>query len=717
MTATPKVEIYIGGAWEEITSLTVHASARITRGKTPGATRAESDRLVCVLMDDDGSLAEGNPLSSRYPDAGRGCLIRLSGTISAVDYQRFYGTIDTMRVTYPAPGRSRIAITAVGSLGQVGQGSDPLLSPIHRTMIGTAPGDFAPTYYWPGEDPAGSLSMASAISGVGPMLVSGPPTFAGDSTLPGSDPLVSYAVGQGATATIPATGLGDGVAVAWWMMIPAEPSASVTLARMTTSGTLPTWSVTLNPGAPSVLHIIGRDATGTTVVDQSVTMNGTVEPLATEDTFYGRWLSYTLQLTQVGLDLAMAFTVRSIEAPLSADTSVTSQFASLSDAVLNQTVGVLRLIRQPGLIAMSAGHWAVYEEAGFVSGSGDYYNAQAMLGWAGEEAHDRFARLCTEQGISYVVYGDTSPPMGMQRQVSLGANLQDCNDVDRGLMHDGGADGAVVFVCLDYLTNQAAAYDLPDGLIGINLTVIWDNQLTANDVTSSRPDGSSARVVDAAHIARVGKRWTLSPSANVETDEQVGDDAGWAVWVGTAPGPRYDSIGLLGHASAASALGATLAGLAIGNRITAQDAVLPDQHPPGGIDQLIVGVTESLDSVEWHIGLHTVPYSPYVVGILAETSGDTDPYLGWLSADSCALNAGVSSSATSWAVNSTPLWSTAADDFPCEVTVGGEPVTVTTVTGGSNPQTWTVTRSATLAKAHDAGDDIELVHPIVLTIV
>lgn len=713
----PKVEFWINGSWVAVTSRTRAASMRITTGRTPGGQQAESARLICTVMNDDGWLTEGNPLSPWYPHVQRGCRIRVSGVIAGTAVERVTATINTMRLVNETPDICVVQITATGTLQQIGQGSDPLLSPIRRTMIGTAPGDYVADFYWPGEDAAGSLSMASAISGIGPVMVSGPPAFASDTTLLGSDPLPAFAVGQGAQATLPAYAPGDKFAVAWWMKVEAEPAAAVTLARMTTSGTIATWSVTLEPGSPSELHIIGRDAGGTTVVDESAAMDGVFNALCTEGNFYGNWFSYSLEVYSIVFDLGMGFSVYSIEPPFAASSLSAATFASLSTSVLAHTPGNLKTWRQPGHIALSMGHLAVHADTAFDFEVGNFYNAKAQLGWAGEEAADRFARLCTEQGIAYEVLGSSSVTMGAQRKDTLGANLQDCEDADHGLLHDGGLAGAVVYVCSDYLINQGVALTVPKDALADGLTPIWDNLLTANDVTSSRPGGASARVTDEDHIAKVGRRWPRSPSANVETDEQVADDAGWTVRTGTAEGPRYDAIEITGHSTSGAAIADDLAALTVGNRIAVDSGSISSQHPPGGLDQLIVGAEEFLDRYEWTIAPVTLPYAPYIVGVLAETTGDTDPYLGWLAADSCDLHASVNESAISWQVNSVPLWSTTADDFPTQVVIGGEPVTVTAVTGGSNPQTWTVARSTTLAKDHTAGDDIELVHPIILTLV
>lgn len=684
---TPKVELYIRGAWIEVTSRTRAASVTVSIGRTPGAKQAEGARIIATIMNDDGWLTEGNPLSPWYPDAARGCQIRVSGVISGVAVERATATINTMRLVTSGPNIGRMQITATGTLQQIGQGSEPLLSALRRGIP-----DTSPIAYWPCEDGSGSTLVASGISGGKSMRVIGyakPGSVAGPG---GSAPLIDLSSGASLVADVPYSS-----ATSWRVELVAKAGPSLsggfaTLLQWNTLGGAATWELVTNELADGGLFLqyltpaeVGTVVTLTDLVDAAD----------------GQWHHFRVTGATNGG---------------STDITVVVDGSTVHTQTLAVAFGrVTRVTANPTRDATEAcpalGHITVW--APFL-GSAD--TAYMATGYSGELGHVRFARLCAENGIAYTLFGSASAAMGPQRVDTLGVNLQDIEDVDHGLLHDGGTGGAVVYLCLDYLTNRSTMLTIPKNALADGLSPIWDNQLTANDVTSSRPSGSSARVVDTAHIAKIKKRWPDSTSANVATDAQLGDDAGWTVWIGTAAGPRYDDVGINGHDPAGVAIATQLAALAIGDRLAAAESSLTSQHPPGGLDQLIVGRSEFLDAFEWRLSCRTVPYAPYVVGILAATTGDTDPLLGWLESDTCELNTGVSATAASWAVNSVPIWSTLADDFPCAVVVDDEPVIVTAVTGGSNPQTWTVTRHPTLARIHDAGADIALVHPIVLTI-
>lgn len=57
------------------------------------------------------------------------------------------------------------------------------------------------------------------------------------------------------------------------------------------------------------------------------------------------------------------------------------------------------------------------------------------------------------------------------------------------------------------------------------------------------------------------------------------------------------------------------------------------------------------------------------------------------------------------------------DEFPFNIRVGGEVVTVTSISGGTSPQTFAVTRSVNgVVKAHSAGADVRLARPWILAL-
>jgi len=132
----------------------------------------------------------------------------------------------------------------------------------------------------------------------------------------------------------------------------------------------------------------------------------------------------------------------------------------------------------------------------------------------------------------------------------------------------------------------------------------------------------------------------------------------------------------------------------------------PAWLPPDGISQIVQGVTERLGGYIFQIDFCGVPESPYEVLVL------DDPVHGRLDTDGCTLHASISSSATSLGADTAagfPLWTTAAGDFPFDIQMAGERMTVTNITGTSGTQTFTVVRSVNgVVKAQAAGTAFSL---------
>jgi hypothetical protein len=245
-----------------------------------------------------------------------------------------------------------------------------------------------------------------------------------------------------------------------------------------------------------------------------------------------------------------------------------------------------------------------------------------------------------------------------------------------------------------------------------------DDRLIANDVMVARSSGgstarqslASGALSTQAPPSGVGP-YPQTPTVNLASDAQLADQAGWLVWLGTVDDLRYPVLSANLASPKISTVYYQLQDLDIGDRITASGT--PGQLPPDGISQLVQGQTEALGDVfteQWACA----PEAPYRVGVL------DDPVLGRADTDGSTLHAGISATATSMQVDTTdltkPLWTTSAGDFPFDIAVGGERMTVTNITSTSSPQTFTVTRSVNgVIKTQTAGADVRLFQPSILS--
>ncbi|MEU8199298.1 carbohydrate binding domain-containing protein [Microbispora amethystogenes] len=103
------------------------------------------------------------------------------------------------------------------------------------------------------------------------------------------------------------------------------------------------------------------------------------------------------------------------------------------------------------------------------------------------------------------------------------------------------------------------------------------------------------------------------------------------------------------------------------------------------------------------------------VDAAAVRSAETDAQVARYGPTASTLASGVNATATSLSVATVgPLWTTDMAEFPIDVMVGGERMTITRITGSSSPQTFTVRRSVNgIAKSQATGAAVELFRPAV----
>ena len=664
-----QVEIYVNGAWVDITTRGRGASCTIRQGRSANAIQAEGSRLDLEVGNPDGYLTEGNAMSPWYPYIGRGCPIRVSRLgLTVSPAQRFTGRIDSMTGRYPGGNRdATMQITAVGTLGTLGRGSDPLHSPLYRAMLGISEGDFQPIAYWSMEAGSGATQFDSSFSDQPPALVYGGVSAGAYSGIVGSEALPVLSDGGQIAAVLPSytdTGIWQ---IQFTIMIPSSGfSANAALAIVEMLPGHPTSQVVISYiQATSALRIACFNSAGT-VLD-SADLPG----IWNRDTPYQAAISdYTLfgdHYTALSLfDTSGTLVFQATAIPDGLGTGSPGQPYQFTGYATSVSSG------------WSMGHVALYT-ADVLSAPNVGPNAQAAGGYVGELAGDRLVRLFREEGIAFELVGDAddTEAMGPQLIDTLLANARDCENTDAGLMHDNGTDGAVVYVTRASLYNKSAGIAVVQGSLEPNLEPIWDNQYTANDVTSSRTDGGSSHVADEDHVARVGARYKDSRTPNVETDDQLRNDASWAVHIGTAPGARYNSVGINLRNPDGALLADSVADHAIGDRLTVATTALPPQHIDG-IDGLTVGWTELLDSDTWKFRANLVPYSPYEVAVYDDTAARYDSQYTYtiedLDTTETTIDVVTREGKLPWITSAA-----FASRFPLDAGVGGEKLSVTAI--------------------------------------
>ncbi|MFH9728301.1 hypothetical protein ACH4M4_35885 [Streptomyces sp. NPDC017254] len=346
----------------------------------------------------------------------------------------------------------------------------------------------------------------------------------------------------------------------------------------------------------------------------------------------------------------------------------------------------------------------------------DVYRAGS--GFPGETAGARAVRLAGEQGIPLDLDGEAaaSERLGVQRPATFLDTLEVASDADLGYLLERRDARSLLYRTRASLYSQAPAVtlDYSQGVISGELRPVPDDRLTRNDIAVTREGGSTARAVEttgpmsvADPPAGVGQ-YEDAVTLSLQDDAQALPQAWWRVHLGTTQGLRYPRITINLANPRAAALAHDILAADIGDLIRLTK--LPDEYGPDDVDLIIRGYTEEVGDKVWQITFICDPGTPWRVGIYnaaAHAKCDTS---------GSQLTSGITSSATSFSVTTTAglPWITTPAEMPISITVGGEEMTVTAITGASSPQTFTVIRSVNgVTKSHTATTPVRVARPAV----
>jgi hypothetical protein len=625
----------------------------------------------------------------------------LNGTaeISGRDY-RYHGEMSSLPVAWDPSGNDVWTPAAAGGLlRRLGQGNAPTYSAMKRAILSLS-GGLAPVAYWPCEDLGGADAFGSAIGGP-LMAINGTPDFAADSAFACSAPLptISSSIWHGPVPSYTPTGVWT---VRFLLDVTSTPAEDVKYVQVATLGDF-TSIYLYASGEDGGYGLAGRGA-GDLGFDTGVYAFGL-------DT---AWVSIEAQ--NGGFSLTML-------AP-GASTGENISTGNIGATITNVT-GVYV---NPAGASISAGLGHITVQTAWES-LFDLY--EPLNAWQGELAGNRFARLCSENGLGCRIWGfpQVTQAMGQQSVSTLTDLLQECESADLGMIFEPRQALALGYITQAALCNQAAAATLDYsakvlGGTGQDMTPTYDDQYTRNDMTVQQggQSGSSTTQTGGSYRAYLddGSAMSISPppvgvgdysdsaTANVASTSQLPDIAGQLVHLGTVDDFRWPDVPVNMARAAVAGIQAAVQACDIGNYVIIENP--PGQLPPDPITQLIAQSVEVLGGFRWTIVFSCIPESPYETGLY------DDPVYGRGDTDGSELAAGVSSSATMLSVSTTGpsglIWTTVAADFPFDINVGGERMTVTDITGSSSPQSFTVTRSVNgVVKSHSAGADVRLWTP------
>lgn len=144
-----------------------------------------------------------------------------------------------------------------------------------------------------------------------------------------------------------------------------------------------------------------------------------------------------------------------------------------------------------------------------------------------------------------------------------------------------------------------------------------DDQHLANDVTVQRRDGGEAQQEDITGplgVNTVG-RYSTSDTVNVRADDELDNQAGWRLHLGTVDEARYPTIAQHLTNTRMEPLQRDIAAQDVGDAITIANP--PPWLPPEPIQAVVEGYDEELSTHDWRIEYNASPASIWRVGVAA----------------------------------------------------------------------------------------------------
>ncbi|HCT81745.1 MAG TPA: hypothetical protein DGT23_35230, partial [Micromonosporaceae bacterium] len=648
------IELFYGGTWNNIDAYVYHrdgAPIVITRGRTNEGKSCDPGKLTLTVNNRDGRFSPRNPNSPLFGKIGRNTPIRVSVTYSAVTYVRFTGEVPSWPSRWDVSGKDIwVPVEAAGILRRLGQGSKPLRSPLYRFISGSSP-----LAWWPLEsgDQRATVSTPSGLAGGSPLVASTATigTHALSGTVGGSavgPPGAPIAIDLSSGGQLTAAGIPTSSSTAPWRF---EMGALFT----TPLGTAEAAEIMqIKYAGVNTVDVIASQAVGTHLEFRGTgTHNATPSSYILDD---GAWHHIRMDFTSAGGGADTAYEV------------ALDGVVKFSGTATGLTFG------NPTRLEISAGGQVdAASHAAFWSGTLPADNAgyDAFTGYDGEEADDRFDRLCTDASIPSTVTGSTGALMGPERVVSVLQALRDAEATDQGFLHERRDALGLKFRTNASRYNQAPiALDYAAKDISPPFDPEPDEQHVANDREVKRRGGSSARreltsgpLSTQDPPAGVG-RYDDSITVDAYSDDQLEHIANWRLALGTVDAERYPRVRV--DLAARPALIPTIMAADSGSRITV--ANLPDWLPPDDADLIVEGYREAIGFFTWDFVFNCSPGGVY------SSVGRWDTVAS-------VLKTAVNSTATSWDVATTsgPLWTTddAQDGWDWEI--GGERVTVTDI--------------------------------------
>ena len=672
-TQTVTLEMFLSGAWTGV-PLYAAAGTTITRGHDPDGSWPRPTKVECELNNDTLNYDPSRPESTLYGIAGRNtkCRFIVNGNTRVwVEASSWRPDRTPEHVSGAGKGRSWTRLTAEGVLRRIGMWTDPLRSPMYRTISGRS----TSIGHWSLEDDRDALTLANSSGGPAGTYKGGATLAESEAPL-GAEQTVKVAAASQLTGRFTNASTTAGWQFAFSFRLAAIPPSATygTLIRWQTSNGY-SWLIEAN-NANWRFTVTAAD--GTSLWTSLVGFGAGTEP--------NQWITFRMRAVQSGgnVDVQPAWYAQGFTTAY----GVSDLFAG--------TVGGLRQWWQDGNAVVVDAHFSHVFGVTGVSDSLITGTAIAVFnGYLGENAYDRFGRLCSELGIARYMIGASADTqrMGPQRSATLLELLKEIRETDDCRIDDERFDIALTLRTRRVMYNQTAALTLTyPGQVAVPFTKILDDLNTHNRVTVKNKAGGEVTAALSTGLMSVLPppngvgEYKQSVDVNVANEStQLTDIATWHLAKGTVERCRYAevTVDLLANPSL---IGSAMA-------VREGDMIQVDGAEPDPVRFLVVGIVEKIAAVEWAVTYEVELYDVWLIGVYDATDWRWDTR-------TTTLAAGATTTATSLSlttVDRNDVLTTAAGSLPYDLTVDGERVRVTAITGaaGTGPytQTATVTRS------------------------
>lgn len=742
----PVVEIFVRGIWTSITDRVRWSEGiEIRRGRDSEASEVDFTSCRMTLDNRDGLFSVRNPLSPYFGHLKLNTPVRVGVVRNGVTWWRFTGEASEWPVTWDRSAKEENAdrdvtvnLQASGILRRLTQNSEPLKSAMFRNITRIDADQDTVVGYWPLEEPSGAVDFSSPLLNVSNATILGVgPTAQGFTGWLGSDGGITMNAGS-VGFLCPAYTPNTSQFVRFLMHAPDTAVGSTqTVCRVTTTGTARYFTIQVD--ASFNLRLLVQDADEAVLYNSGFLDFGAIE---------GRQSAILLKLTTNGSDIDVTFIVANVETPFSwAPADLPENI--ISPTISSQTAGYVyrtQIGNNFGIDGWSFAQVVVVNDSELF-GEITSGNVTALLAYAGENPSDRMRRLCAEEGISIDVVSKgqlgNTVAMGAQGVKPFIELIQECAQTDAGILFEPRGQVAIGYrsrlslynqdpaLVLDYSNSDPADVPVP----------VDDDRHIVNDVFANNESGQTAPsnfratqtsgdrnvndpAVDENGIGRyqgtVNVSITVDETNGINSDNAtatLADQAGWSLHLGTWDEERYPSVAVdLHRQELTSSVEKTNAVLALdqGDRFDIDN--MPSWATPNSVSQILQGYTEFIGGSTLHsITFNGTPARPWNVAFMESTDVarlDTggSHLVSAVDGDDTTLTVEVEDG-TGWALSAVD-----PADFPFDVTIGGEIVTVNSITAGATDQfVFSVTRSVNgIVKAQEAGTNVRLAAPAII---